>query len=98
MTSALQPPGRPPDRSRRGPGRAAAAEADTVVLGAVQQLVAQVHSPQLARLVRLDSSLDRELGLASLELVELLGRLEELFGVSLPSTILSEAGTATAIW
>jgi len=64
-----------------------------VVLGAVQQLVAQVHSPQLARLVRLDSSLDRELGLASLELVELLSRLEELFGVSLPSTILSEAGT-----
>jgi len=63
------------------------------VLAVVRELVAEVHSPALAAATMMDSSLDRELGLGSLELVELLGRLEDAFGVRLDTRALATAAT-----
>jgi len=91
VTSAPQRPRRRPEGGAPSPGTTATAEAEAVVLGAVREIVTQVHSAELGRSARLDSSLDRDLGLASLELVELLSRLEELFDVHLPSTLLGQA-------
>src|SRR3569832_2987695 len=47
--------------------------------------------------VRMDSHLDRDLGLDSLARVELLLRLERDFGVSLPEGVLVEAETPHAL-
>ncbi|HLI57693.1 MAG TPA: AMP-binding protein [Actinomycetota bacterium] len=62
------------------------------VLDAVRGLVAELFPRAAARLT-LDSQLDRDLGLDSLALVELLGRLESAFGVTLPDEVLLEART-----
>ncbi len=62
------------------------------VLDAVRVLVAELYPRAAARLT-LDSELDRDLGLDSLALVELLGRLESAFGITLPDELLLEART-----
>jgi 1-acyl-sn-glycerol-3-phosphate acyltransferase len=62
------------------------------VLELVRKLVAEVH-PHASRLtVTLDSPLD-DLGIGSLELVELLHRVQDTFGVTLPSDLLARAET-----
>jgi 1-acyl-sn-glycerol-3-phosphate acyltransferase len=43
--------------------------------------------------LNIHSNLDRDLGMGSLERVELLGRLEEAFGVRLPDSVAAEAST-----
>ncbi|MGH2717064.1 MAG: AMP-binding protein, partial [Actinomycetota bacterium] len=62
------------------------------VLDTVRQLVAELY-PRAAERLTLDSQLDRDLGLDSLALVELLGRLESAFGVTMPDELLLDART-----
>jgi acyl carrier protein len=46
---------------------------------------------------RLDDTLDRDLGISSLERVELLLRLEQAFGVRLPDAVMAEAQTVGSL-
>ncbi len=59
---------------------------EAAVLAAVASLVRELGSEQAARQVTLRSSLDRDLGLGSLERVELLVRIESALGLRLPET------------
>ena len=62
------------------------------VLELVRGLSAEVH-PHASRLtVTLDSAFD-DLGIGSLELAELLRRVQDAFGVALPSHVLASAET-----
>jgi len=63
------------------------------VLDIVAQLVTELGGTPSQRLVTLDDSLDRDLGIGSLERVELLVRLERAFGVRLPDAAMAEAET-----
>ncbi len=70
----------------------ASEERAAAVLELVRGLVAEVH-PHASRLtVTLDSPFD-DLGIGSLELVELLLRVQDAFGVALPSHVLASAET-----
>jgi acyl-CoA synthetase (AMP-forming)/AMP-acid ligase II/acyl carrier protein len=70
------------------------------VLDIVAGLVSELAGGT-ARRPTLDDSLDRDLGISSLERVELLLRVERTFGVRLPDSVMAEAATprglATAI-
>ncbi|MBI2207593.1 MAG: AMP-binding protein [Candidatus Rokubacteria bacterium] len=63
------------------------------MLDVVEHLVTEVGSRSERGGVALDDALDRDLGLGSLERVELLSRLEHAFGVALDDHVLAEAGT-----
>ena len=70
----------------------ASEERAALVLALVRGLVAEVH-PHASRLtVTLDSPFD-DLGIGSLELVELLLRVQDAFGVALPPHVLAGADT-----
>ena len=64
-----------------------------VVLELVQGLMAEVHPHAAPIALTLDRKFEDELGLASLELVELLLRVEDAFGVALPSQVLAISET-----
>jgi len=64
-----------------------------VIRGLLEELGSQGAIPVLAPA----SQLDRDLGLGSLERVELLARLENAFGVRLPDRVSSEADTPEAL-
>jgi 1-acyl-sn-glycerol-3-phosphate acyltransferase len=76
------------DAIRQDP-RAAARD----VLGIVSGLVGELGGRSGDRPVRLDDVLDRDLGIGSLERVELLVRLEQRYGVRLPDAVMAEAVT-----
>ncbi|HEY7437594.1 MAG TPA: AMP-binding protein [Methylomirabilota bacterium] len=61
------------------------------VLAIVAALVDELGGRPGHRPVGLDDRLDRDLGIGSLERVELLLRLEQQFGVRLPDTVMAEA-------
>ena len=61
------------------------------VLGIVSGLVDELGGRSGDRPVGLDDALDRDLGIGSLERVELLLRLEQRFGVRLPDAVMAEA-------
>ncbi|HET7874392.1 MAG TPA: AMP-binding protein [Methylomirabilota bacterium] len=63
------------------------------VLDVVGNLVAELGGPPARRPVGLSDSLERDLGIGSLERVELLLRLEQAVGVRLPDSAMSEAAT-----
>lgn len=63
------------------------------VLQVIQQLAAELHPESASSAVRLDSSLDRDLGLDSLARMELLIRLEKRFAIRLPEQVLATAET-----
>ncbi len=64
------------------------------VLAVVRDVAIEIHPHKKRRLVvELDSSLDRDLGLDSLGRVELLSRLQRVFHVRLPESLLTEAST-----
>ena len=65
------------------------------VLDIVGSLVAELSGPgsPVARVPTLDDALDRDLGISSLERVELLLRLERAFGVRLSDAVMAEAAT-----
>src|ERR1700739_599150 len=70
----------------------ASEQRDTLVLELVRSLVAEVH-PHASRLtVTLDSPFE-ELSIGSLELVELLHRIQDSSAVTLPSDLLGRAET-----
>ena len=63
------------------------------ILGIVRDLLREVGSESAARTLMLDSTLERDLGLGSLERVELLVRCEKRFGVRLPDDVAERADT-----
>ena len=63
------------------------------VLGIVAGLLAELGGPPAARAPGLDEVLDRDLGIGSLERVELLLRIEKAFGVRLADAVMEEAST-----
>ncbi|MBS1840602.1 MAG: AMP-binding protein [Acidobacteria bacterium] len=63
------------------------------VLEIVRQLLIELGSQGAVPLLTLRSNLDRDLGLGSLERVELIARLELEFGVRLPDLAAAEAST-----
>jgi acyl carrier protein len=63
------------------------------VLQVIRQLLQELGSEGALPMLRGASKLDRDLGLGSLERVELLARLETEFGVRLPDRVASEANT-----
>jgi 1-acyl-sn-glycerol-3-phosphate acyltransferase len=68
-------------------------EGESAVLDVVRDLVTEVRSSDEAATVELDSELERQLGLDSLALAELLVRVEDVFDVSLPSGALARVET-----
>src|SRR5512133_545891 len=84
MSPSLQSPGIAP---------AAGPDDEVVLLGLVRDVVAERRTPEYAASATLDSAFDRDLGLDSLALAELLTRVEDAFGVTLPPRLLA---TATA--
>src|SRR5256712_10272537 len=71
-------------------GRSAARER---VLEVIRGLLEELGSQGALPMLNFSSQLDRDLGLGSLERVELMARLETAFGVRLPDRIASEANT-----
>ncbi len=63
------------------------------VLEVIRTLLSELGSQGALPMLHLSSQLDRELGLGSLERVELLTRLEDAFGLRLPDRVASEANT-----
>jgi len=63
------------------------------VLGVLRGLLAELGSHGAVAELTVHSNLDRDLGLGSLERVELLARLESAFDVRLPDTLAAEAST-----
>jgi fatty-acyl-CoA synthase len=63
------------------------------VLDVVRELLEELGSHGALPQLSAGSSLDRDLGLGSLERVELLTRLENAFGIRLPDTLAAEAST-----
>ncbi len=64
------------------------------VLEVLRELLRELGSHGALAELSIHSNLDRDLGLGSLERVELLTRLENAFGVRLPDTLAAEASTA----
>jgi fatty-acyl-CoA synthase len=79
------PPRAPEDRQ---------ASLERGVLDTLHALLAELGLPRAAGPIGLDEALDRELGLGSLERVELLLRLEQTFGVDLPDEAVARAAHA----
>jgi acyl carrier protein len=66
----------------------------SLLLATIRRLAAELHTRSEAAIsITLDSSLERDLGFDSLGRVELLTRLEQVFGVSLPERVLATAET-----
>jgi 1-acyl-sn-glycerol-3-phosphate acyltransferase len=63
------------------------------VLEVLRRLLEELGSHGALPQLSVSSNLDRDLGLGSLERVELLTRLEDAFGVRLPDTLAAEAST-----
>ena len=63
------------------------------MLAVVRELLRELDSPRAAEHVSLDSSFDRDLGLGSLERVELLVRVERAFDGRLPDEVAQQADT-----
>ena len=68
---------------------------ETRVLEVIRALLTELGSYRALRGVRLQASLERDLGLGSLERVELLLRLEKEFSIRLPDRVMTEAETPT---
>ena len=63
------------------------------MLAIVRELLTELGSHQAAQNVTINSSFDRDLGLGSLERVELLVRAEKRYGCRLPDEIAQRAET-----
>jgi len=63
------------------------------VLGVIRGLLVELGSQGALPMLSATSQLDRDLGLGSLERVELLARLETAFNIRLPDRVASEANT-----
>ena len=74
--------------------RASHERVEEIVLETVRAVMREAGGPEGARPVTLDDALDRDLGLGSLERVEIVSRLEEALQVSVPEAVVAEARTA----
>ncbi|HTY79067.1 MAG TPA: AMP-binding protein [Candidatus Bathyarchaeia archaeon] len=63
------------------------------IVGIVGELVRELGGPSAGRTPAPDDLLDRDLGIGSLERVELLLRIEKAFGVRLPDSVMAEAAS-----
>jgi len=79
--------------NRSSPQRDTAAD----VLNIVRELAAEVH-PRQPSAIKLDSSLERDVGLDSLSRVELVSRIERRFAVTLPEQAFSDAESPRDLW
>src|SRR5688572_9623837 len=79
---------------QREPASSDAVASAERLIAIVRGLVAELRPGGAAPAVRLDSALERELGLDSLARAELLLRIEAEMGVALPERVLAEAETA----
>jgi 1-acyl-sn-glycerol-3-phosphate acyltransferase len=70
-----------------------ASEVRERVLGVIRNLLEELGSRGALPMLSCSSKLDQDLGLGSLERVELLARLETAFGVRLPDSVAAEANT-----
>lgn len=79
----------------RSTGQAVSAEdAAGVLLETARQLAAELHRRSSGEIsATLDNSLEQDLGFDSLARVELLARIERVFGISLPEQVLANAET-----
>ena len=80
-----------PSLQSSGIAPAAGPDDEVVLLGLVRDVVAERRTPECAASATLDSAFDRDLGLDSLALAELLTRVEDTFGVTLPPRLLATA-------
>ncbi|MCL5670388.1 MAG: AMP-binding protein [Acidobacteria bacterium] len=72
------------------------AQLEEQMLQIVRELLTELGSVRAAESVTLNSSLERDLGLGSLEMVELLVRTESHFNIRLPDRVAEEADTPGA--
>ncbi|NMH99178.1 AMP-binding protein [Pseudonocardia acidicola] len=70
---------------------AAVSDDEALLLAVLREFVAERHTLERAASATLDSALDRDLGLDSLAVAELLARIEDTFGVSLERGVLATA-------
>jgi fatty-acyl-CoA synthase len=77
----------------RHPGQPDRSSVETQVFNVARDLLEELGSQQARDAVRGSAQLDRDLGLGSLERVELLVRLGRRFGTSLPDRVVAEANT-----
>ncbi len=68
-------------------------DVEAQVLAIARELLQELGNPHASAAVRGSAKLDRDLGLGSLERVELLVRLGHLFGTTLPDRVVAEADT-----
>jgi 1-acyl-sn-glycerol-3-phosphate acyltransferase len=69
------------------------ARIETQVLGIISDLLRELGNPAAGATLKASASLDSDLGLGSIERVELLSRLERSLGVTIPETAIAEAKT-----
>ena len=74
-----------------------AAQAEQQVMEIVRELLCDLGREDRAALVAADASLDGRLGIASLDLLELVVRCEARFGVQLPDAVSERADTPAAL-
>ena len=67
------------------------------VLSTVRELLEELGSLGALNMLRADSHLDRDLGLGSLERVELMARIERQFAVRLPDSVIANSDTPAEI-
>ncbi len=77
----------------RHPGQPDRSSVEARVFAIARDLLEELGSRHAQDVVRGSSQLDRDLGLGSLERVELLVRLGRRFGTSLPDRVVAEANT-----
>jgi 1-acyl-sn-glycerol-3-phosphate acyltransferase len=69
------------------------ARIEAQVFGIIRDLLRELGNPAASATLRASTSLDSDLGLGSIERVELLSRLERDLGMSIPETAIAEAKT-----
>lgn len=73
------------------------ARIEAQVFGIIRDLLRELGNPTASATLQASTSLDSDLGLGSIERVELLSRLERNLGMSIPETAIAEAKTVEDI-
>lgn len=73
--------------------QASRSELEKKLLALVQEFIAELETNHSYRVVTLDASLDRDLGIGSLERAELFRRIEQAFAINLSDTTLAKTNT-----
>lgn len=66
---------------------------EAVLLGVINDLLGELYPSSLLPAAKLGSTLDRDLGIDSFGMIELIERLDHLFGVELPPAVIATAET-----